>query len=98
MKRYNLAGLVILNFALLAVLALMSFNTPPAQAQFGGARGGNNYVMVAGKTRGSTQDAVYVTDISRGAMIAVMYDQNKKNIIPVAAHNIGEDFSVQPRR
>ncbi|MHC4995809.1 MAG: hypothetical protein ACYTGQ_12225 [Planctomycetota bacterium] len=98
MKRYNLAGLVVLNIALLAVLALVSFDTPQAEAQLGGMRGGNNYVMVSGRVRGSTQDSLYITDVSRGAMLAITYDQNQKNLKALAWRDIGSDFTVQSRR
>ena len=97
MSHRSLGGLIVLNVVLLAALMLMSFSPETAQAQLGGRRAGD-YVMVAGRTPGKTNNTVYVVDLNNAAMMAVTYDVSKRLLTPIAVRDIAPDFAAAPGR
>jgi len=98
MKRHNLQALVVLNIALLVVLAVLCLVPSQAEAQFGGRRAGD-YIMLAGTIPGRTTNAIYITDLNNGAMMAVQYDLNKRAIVALGARDLNQDFAaIEDRR
>lgn len=98
----NLKGLIALNLALLAILALVSF-APPATAGGGGGAGASavvgEYVMVGGTVQGSTSNAVYVLDQSTGTLIGLMYDRSTRRLRGLGIRNVKtDDRNVDPGR
>lgn len=89
MNRRSLAGLVVLNVALVVVLGILCLTPSPAQAQLGDGRG--DYLMVAGQIQGRTTQAVYILDISSGRMIAVTFDRNRRGFLTLGARDVNSD-------
>jgi hypothetical protein len=88
MNPRNLAGMIVLNVALLVVLAVLCLTPQPAAAQLGAGRG--DYIMIAGQVGGRTTGAVYIIDITSGRMLAVMY-MDRQGLVTVARRDINED-------
>jgi len=87
MNRTGLAGLVVLNAALLLVLAVLCLTPQPAQAQLGAGRG--DYLMIAGRVQGQTTASVYILDITSFRMVAVSY--TGRDLVAAAARDINAD-------
>lgn len=88
MKRTLLAGLIVLNAALLISLAV-----PPSDAQIGGARGGN-YLMTSQKIKSERfKQPITIMDTQNGVMMTLMFDSSQK-LRPFAARDIGQDFKA----
>jgi hypothetical protein len=87
MKGKRLGGLIALNVVLLAALALFSFFGPSAQAQLGAQQRGD-YLMVGYAPGRESWNAVIITDLNSGNMLAVRYHPQKKNFEPLAFINI----------
>ena len=92
MNRKHLAGLIALNCILLLTLGTLSFGPSDAQAQAGG--GGGDYLMIGGQTRGQINNTVYITDIRNGLMIGVMYDMNRRALVPIAGRRVADDMRI----
>ena len=91
MNRRSLAGLMVLNAALLLVLGVLCLTPEPAQAQGLGA-GRGDYFMIAGLVTGQTTGAIYVLDITSARMVAVTYDQNQRRLVTLGARDINQDL------
>jgi hypothetical protein len=70
-------SLVLLNAALLAALAGVSF-IPTADAQQARVRG--QYSMVNGRVQGSTPDGVFIVDGSNMELVASTWDVSRKTL------------------
>ena len=90
MNRTNLAGLVVLNVVLLAMLAFLSITPENAEAQARRARG--DYLMVTGEYTGLQSEVVYIYDMANQEMLVLTYDGKK--IIPLvsSSRNVKTDF------
>jgi hypothetical protein len=77
MKRRSWFSLILLNGALLLVLAGVTFG-PSAMAQ--GSRYRGDYTMVAGHVNGSTPDILYIVDQNSRELVAIRYDTPKRLI------------------
>jgi len=90
MKQRSLTALVVLNVAILVGLVTTLLAPAPSQAQIGGAAG--NYLMVSGRDRGSNQyDVVYILDLNRQALFAVMFDSNRNELLELGRRNVRQD-------
>ena len=96
MNRTSLAGLIVLNLALLLVLGILCLTPQSAQAQGLGA-GRGDYVMIAGQIPGKTTGAVYVVDITSARMIAVTY-VDRQGLVTISSRDINEDLRGGVRR
>lgn len=81
-------GLLLLNAALLAVLAAVTLGGPEAEAQIAG-RG--DYVMVAGNAKGANAGVVYIVDTIHQELIAITYDANTKAVGGIGYRNLAFD-------
>jgi hypothetical protein len=84
----NLRGLLALNGALLAVLALVTF-APAAKAQQGRSRG--EYTMVAGGVNGAQADVVYLADVTNQELIVLHYDTAEKTLEAINGRDLRLD-------
>jgi Spy/CpxP family protein refolding chaperone len=90
MKKRAVGGLIGLNAALLLCLALVTF-APAVTAQQGPARDPGDYTMVAGEIQGQTFSALYIVDASNQELVAVMWEQNRKKLLPVGYRDLAAD-------
>lgn len=84
----SLRGVLLLNLALLVVLAGVTF-APLATAQQNRPRG--DYSMVAGPAQGTDSSVVYIIDATNQEMVAITYDNNQKSINGVGYRNLQRD-------
>lgn len=90
-------GLVMLNIALLVMLAAVSV-APSSHAQRGGGRARGEYTMVAGKVTGSSSHAVYIIDSSNQDMVAVRWNEGSKSLDGMGYRDLKEDANVSTGR
>jgi len=80
-------ALVVVNILLVAMLFYN--NTPQAQGQT--MHGGNDYVMITGRTE-SGVDAVYIIDLKTRKMGAWRFDRNAKKMMPYRGTDLKANF------
>jgi hypothetical protein len=90
----NMRALLVVNVALLALLAVVTF-APTADAQ---VRVRGRYTMVAGGVSGSVGSAVYIVDTVNQELIAVTYEYSTKRLKGVGHRNIAVDIGDMSRR
>ena len=90
----SMRGLLIINAALLAVLAAVTFG-PTAIGQ---QRVEGEYTMVAGGAIGLNSSIVYVVDVRNRELLAVTYDHNNKKLDGIGYRNISTDTQTVLRR
>jgi hypothetical protein len=103
MKRHEHAtrgrepGLIVLNLALLAVLAAVTFGGSgrSAEAQMRMARG--DYTMISGRAPGSDGGVVYIVDTVNHDMVALTYDHANRQLFGVAYRNLAADAAQAHR-
>ena len=83
----SLRSLVLLNAALLAVLAVVTF-APSADAQ---QRARGEYSRVAGPVPGVDGSAVYIVDTINQEMMVVAFTQSNKRLEGVGYRNLAQD-------
>jgi hypothetical protein len=69
MKKLSLSSLLVLNLALLGVLAWVSLPEQSAEAQIGAGRA--DYTMIAAQRSGRTANTIYVVDMAGGGMLSL---------------------------
>ena len=87
-------GLLLLNGALLAVLAAVTFGAI-AHAQF---RVPGEYTMVGGSIIGWQAGVIYVRDVRNEELVAITYDHNTKKVEGVGYRNLAADMQTVLRR
>ncbi len=90
-------GLIVVNVALLMLLAAVSL-APSSHAQRGGGRARGEYTMVAGKVTGSSAHAVYVVDSSNQDLIALRWSETTKSLEAIGYRDLKEDANLSPGR
>jgi len=87
MKMGIVVALVVVNLFLVAML--FNNSAPSAQAQT--MHGGNDYVMITGRTE-SGVDAVYIIDLKTRKMGAWRFDRNTKKMMPYRGTDLKANF------
>lgn len=93
----SLAGLIVVNLAILLALSVLSFSPAPQSAYAQGFPGGGNYLMIAAKRSKNTYSTIYITDLSRGVILAVEPNPGRKELVSTGFRPISEDL-VEARR
>lgn len=93
-SRPSIRGLLILNAALLGVLAVVSVG-PSVGAQADRMRG--DFTMVAGGVNGSDADAVYIIDTTNQRMIAATYERNNNRMQGIGFRDLAADAAELAR-
>ncbi len=83
----NYAALIVLNVALLGLLALVTL-APEADAQ---GRGRSDYTMIAGNVNGSDAAATYIVDTINQDLVVMLYNTSTKKLDGVAYRNLADD-------
>jgi hypothetical protein len=83
-------GLIALNAALLALLALVTL-APHAQAQAKRARPKGQYAIVDGKIQGQQEGAIYVLDTANQEMVVLKWDRSRKTLNPIGYRDVAAD-------
>jgi len=87
MSRRSLRPLILLNAALLAALAAVTF-MPAAVAQL---RPRSTYTMVGGTVNGIVQGVVYITDETTNEVVALSWFENQKRLVGLGYRNMTMD-------
>ena len=96
MNKRSLGALIALNVALLAAVLAVTVMPQPAAAQL---KGRDRYAMVSGKSIGrSSQDVVYVMNLTNGQVIAFLYESVNKRVTVVGGMDFSADLEVKPQR
>lgn len=90
----NLRALLLLNAALLLVLAGIMFG-PVADAQ---QRARGDYTMIAGRSAGTQSSAVYIVDAVNQEMVIVTFNPSINEMEGVTYRNIGADVQQLMQR
>ncbi len=90
-------GLIMLNVALLVMLAAVTL-APSSHAQRGGGRARGEYTMVSGKVTGSSAHVVYVVDSSNQDLLAVRWSETSKALDTLGYRDLKEDANQSPGR
>lgn len=83
----NYAALIVLNVALLGLLALVTL-APEADAQ---GRGRSDYTMIAGTVNGSDAAATYIVDTVNQDLVVMVYHTPTKTLQGVTYRNLAND-------
>lgn len=90
MQRSTLVGLVLLNVALVATLALVTFGNPSsAFAWGGGARG--EYVAISGTISGTKTPVIWIVNQATQEVVAIQFDSQKDQLIGYGYRNMNDD-------
>lgn len=90
-------GLLALNVALLCLLGAVSL-TPRATAQASASRPRGTYTLVGGSVTGSNANAVYVLDAANREMVAMMWDDSRRQLIGFGYRDLASDLLADPER
>ena len=98
MKRNSLGAFIAVNVALLvALLVVLVLPGRPAEAQRGRGRG--DYIMVAGRVKGRTNQAgIYIMDLKSYRIAAVLFDSRNQRLETIAGRNMTEDLQSSRRK
>ena len=97
MKAKN-RGLVLLNGALLAVLAAVTLSPTTHGQAATGQRARGEYTMVAGRIMGGSTTVAYVVDTANQEMIAVRWNEGQKGLDGIGYRNLAQAAQAQPGR
>lgn len=90
MLRKSHIPLVLLNAALLAALAAVTF-MPAAQAQAPTRLARSTYTIVGGTVNGIVQGVAYITDETTNEVVAVSWWDNQKKFVGLGYRNLSND-------
>jgi hypothetical protein len=90
-------GLILLNAALLGVLALVAFS-PRADAQAPRARAKGQYAMVSGKVQGVTESVIYIADAANEQLAAARYDRSRKSLNVIGVRDLAADAQLRQQK
>jgi len=88
--RTNQRGLIALNIALVAGLAIVSL-APVAGGQPGSGRSRGDYTMIGGRIQGSSTNAIYVVDAANSELVALKWSQGQKRFEGVGYRDLNRD-------
>ncbi len=83
------SGLIAINLALVAILAVITLLPTDAEAQQRRARG--DYTMVAGEVQGLTEAAIYIVDSNNSEMVALRWDNSRRSLAPIGFRDLAAD-------
>lgn len=90
-------GLLALNALLLAALGAVTF-APSAGAQNAVPRARGEYSLVGGVVSGANSNAVYVLDSANRELIALLWDDSRRQINGIGYRDLANDLFIEPRR
>lgn len=93
MRKYLLAGLILLNLILAVLVGASLFHAPVAKAQPVGLAG--NYLMLNGTVLGLPNDVIYVVDLSSRQLNALYYDRNIQDVTLIGQRDLIRDLAAQ---
>ncbi len=99
MTRSKLRGLLALNVALLAVLAIVSLSPEAgADGTQPAARARGAYTMVAGPIRTGNASAIWIVDSANQELAVVRFNDSKQQLEGIGFRDIAEDATRRPGR
>jgi hypothetical protein len=90
MNKRSMRGLLALNVALLACLALVTASSR-VTAQQPAARAPGDYKVISGEVLGQTAHAVYLVDATNQEVVAVYWDQSRRRLAPIGYRDLAAD-------
>jgi len=97
MKQRAVRGLIGLNAALALCLAVVTFAPQVTAQQPAPAREPGDYTMVAGRLQGQAFEVTYIVDAANQEMVAVMWEQSRRQLLPVGYRDLAADGQVAGR-
>ncbi len=99
MNRTSIASLVLLNIALLGILALVTFGKGGLAVAGTGSNVRGEYVAVAGTISGSKTPVIWLVDQASQEVVAVQFNAQSNQMIGFGYRNMSKDaLSVQNNR
>jgi hypothetical protein len=95
MNKRAIRGLIGLNALLAVCLAVVTFS--PAVTAQQPKRAPGDYTMVAGVVQGSPSAVIYIVDATNQELVAIMWDQSRKQMNAVGYRDLAEDGKVTKR-
>jgi len=90
MQRFTLVGLVLLNLALLAMLAVVTFGNPASAFAFGGqARG--EYVAISGTIAGTKTPVIWIVNQATQEVVSFQFDSQRDVLVGYGYRNMNDD-------
>jgi len=93
-RRAGIAGLLVLNAALLLVLAAVTFSAQATAQQ----RARGKYTMVAGMVNGADSGVVYIADVTNQKLLALTFDPTANELRGIASADLAADAVRVSRR
>lgn len=90
-------SLIIVNALLLGALGYVTF-MPESTAHAQPARARGDYTMVAGEVSFGNSSAVWIVDSANQELVAVRWNEGKKNFDGIGYANLQEDAKERPGR
>ena len=90
MQRFTLVGLVLLNVALVAVLALVTFGNPTTAFAWGGTARGE-YVAISGTISGTKTPVIWIVNQATQEVVSLQFDSQKDQLIGYGYRNMNDD-------
>lgn len=97
MTRPALAALIVLNLALLGVLALVTFNAGSQAHATSSTSARGEYVAVAGNIAGSKTPILWIVNQSTQEVVAVQFDAQRDQLIGFGYRNMNNDAVIVQR-
>ena len=99
MTRSNLAGLVLLNIALLGMLALVTFQSSNEAQAVNASDQRAEYIAITGYIAGSKTPILWIVNQATQEVVAIQFDSQKDQIIGFGYRSLNSDFtSIQRNR
>ncbi|MCB9838494.1 MAG: hypothetical protein H6813_04080 [Phycisphaeraceae bacterium] len=96
-KRRAVPGLIGLNAALALCLAVVTLAPGATAQQPARAREPGDYTMVSGLLQGQTFEVIYIVDAANQEMVAVEWEQTRRQMRPVGFRDLGADSQATGR-
>lgn len=96
-RRSPARALVALNACLLVALGAVTF-APRATAQNEPPRSRGDYAVVGGEVTGSNTNGIYIVDAANREMIALLWDESRRQLNGIGYRDLTGDLYADPER
>ncbi len=96
MTKSQFRALIMLNAALLAILAAVVFS-PSANAQNRPNRARGEYTMVSGEFQGASENAIWILDAANQELLALRWNHSQKKLDGIGFRDLSRDAAQTGR-
>ena len=97
MIRSKLGGLVLLNIAMLGVLALVSLSPGDSAIADGQSAARGEYVAISGTIAGTKTPVIWVVNQASQELVAFQYEEQRNQLVGIGYRNLNNDASTIER-